>query len=72
MTKRVRQRIVRGVWPAGTRLFLAPTARDLGLPMRDVKEAFIVLSREGLLTPARSSDAFRSWVVAVRDRAPAP
>lgn len=68
VTTRVRRRIVRGVWPAGTRLFLAPTARELGVPMRDVKEAFMVLSREGLLTPARSSDAFRSWEVAMRDR----
>ncbi|MFF3982337.1 hypothetical protein [Streptomyces sp. NPDC001828] len=67
MTMRVRRRIERGGWPPGTRLFLAPTARELGVPMRDVKEAFMVLSREGLLTPARSRDTFRSWVVAVHD-----
>ncbi|MFF4188078.1 hypothetical protein ACFYZ9_33280 [Streptomyces sp. NPDC001691] len=67
VTTRVRRRIAHGGWSAGTRLFLAPTARELDVPMRDVKEAFLVLSREGLLTPARSDDSFRSWVVAVRD-----
>jgi len=59
VAEELRARIVSGALPTGTRLLQAEVAKSLGVSTTPVREAFVTLQRQGLL----SGDAHRGVIV---------
>lgn len=58
----IRQDIFAGKYKPGERLFFETIARDTGMSMTPIKEAFMLLEREGLVvTRARKGTFVREW-----------